>query len=115
MDGQTGKVTRVDTRTLTDNINQCFTLSATGGISPQQQAAFLADGKRLRGLLLNLLSAEFDENTPKLLDANKKLQEVNAQLLNSADVLSKTAGVLKNMADLIGILDGLLGVAAKFI
>lgn len=105
----------VDTTTLTAVINRCFAFSADGRFSDEQQTSFLADGKRLRGLLMNLLSAQFNDGTQAVLDANAKLRQVNAQLDNDAAVLNNAAGTLTNISNLVGILDKLLNVAASFV
>jgi geranylgeranyl pyrophosphate synthase len=105
----------VDTTTLAAIINQCFAFSADGRFSDQQQSSFLADGKRLRGLLMNLLSAQFNDGTQAVLDANSKLTDVNTQLNNDAGVLNNIATTLTNVSNLVGILDKLLNVAASFV
>ena len=106
---------KVDTSSLTDVINQCFDYSMDGRFDLNQQSAFLAEGKRLRGLLLNLLSAQFDDRTQAVVDANKQLDAVNTSLLNSTAVLAKTAQTLNDIANLVGNLDKLLNVATSFI
>jgi geranylgeranyl pyrophosphate synthase len=105
----------VDTTTLAAIINRCFAFSADGRFSDQQQSSFLADGKRLRGLLLNLLSALFNDGTQAVLDANSKLTEVNAQLDDDAEVLDNATTALTNVSNLVGILDKLLNVAGSFV
>jgi hypothetical protein len=106
---------KVDTSTLTDVINQCFDYSMDGRFDLNQQSAFLAEGKRLRGLLLNLLSAQFDDATPAVLKANKQLDAVNTSLSDATAVLAKTVQTLNEIAALVGNLDKLLNVAASFI
>lgn len=106
---------KVDTTTLTDVINQCFDRSLDGRFDQNQQSAFLAEGKRLRGLLMNLLSAQFNDGTQAVLDANKQLDTVNTALANSATVLANTANTLNNIANLVGNLDKLLNVATSFV
>ena len=105
----------VDTTTLADIINQCFAFSSDGRFSEDQQNSFLADGKRLRGLLMNLLSAKFDEGTQAVLDANARLTDVNNQLDDDAAVLARAAEVLTNISNLVGTLDKLLNVAESFV
>lgn len=105
----------VDTTTLADIINQCFAFSSDGRFSSDQQSSFLADGKRLRGLLMNLLSAQFNDGTPAVLNANAKLTDVNTQLDNDAAVLGQAAEVLTNISNLVGTLDKLLNVAESFV
>jgi len=106
---------KVDTTTLTDIVSQCFDLSMDGRFSDDQQRMFLAEGKRLRGLLLNLLSAQFDEGTPTVIAANNQLQAVNTSLSNAAAVLANAADTLNEVATLVGNLDKLLNLATNFI
>lgn len=106
---------KVDTTTLTDIINKCFDCASDGRFTQADQAAFLADGKRLRGLLLNLLSAQFDDGTEAVVDANRQLTAINTQLSNSAASLANTAQTLNSVASLVGNLDKLLNVAANFL
>lgn len=106
---------KVDTTTLANIINQCFDYSSDGRIPSSEQAAFLADGKRLRGLLLNLLSAQFDDGTQVVLDTNKQLAAVNRQLGDAAASLAQSAQTLNTLANLVGNLDKLLNVAANFL
>jgi hypothetical protein len=75
----------------------------------------LADGKRLRGLLLSLLSAQFNDGTQAVLDANGQLKTLNTELANSADALKNAAQTRNDVANLVGNLDKLLNVATKFI
>ncbi|HMI50846.1 MAG TPA: hypothetical protein VK525_04990 [Candidatus Saccharimonadales bacterium] len=104
-----------DTTTLSDIIIQCFDYSMDGRFSPTQRSAFLVDGKRLRGLLLNLLSARFAEGTQAVLDANKQLTRINEELANSAETLAHTAEVLGGVATLVANLDKLLSLATSFL
>ena len=106
---------KVDTATLTDIVNQCFDFSMDGRFSQAQRTIFLADGKRLRGLLMNLLSAQFDEGNQRVLDANDQLSKVNARLADSAAALANVAQTLGDVATLVGNLDKLLNVAASFL
>jgi geranylgeranyl pyrophosphate synthase len=106
---------KVDTNALTSVINQCFAYSTDGRVSPADQATFLADGKRLRGLLLNLLSAQFNDGTQGVLDANKQLTAVNTELSDSATVFADTAQTLNSVASLVGNVDKLLNIASSFV
>lgn len=105
---------KVDTTTLSEIINRCFDYSMDGRFSSDQQTAFLADGKRLRGILLNLLSAQFDDGTQAVLDANKQLIDVNTTLSNSATTLANAAQTLNGVASLASNLDKLLNLAKSF-
>ena len=106
---------KVDTTTLADIINQCFGYATDGRFSVPHQTAFLADGKRLRGLLLNLLSAQFDDGTQSVIDANDQLDAVNTKLSDSAATLANAAQRIQDVADLVGNVDKLLNVAVGFL
>jgi hypothetical protein len=106
---------KVDTTTLADVIGRCFDNATDGRFASSERAAFLADGKRLRGLLLNLLSAQFDNATQQVFSANAELKAVNTELRTSAVSLAKTTTTLNNVAQLVGTLDGLLTLAVSFV
>lgn len=105
----------VDTATLTTIINQCFANSMDGRFSSSDRAQFLVQGKRLRGQLVNLLSAQFTAGTPELTAANTSLQQVNSDLSNSANALANTATTLNDVASLVSNLDKLLPLATSFV
>ena len=107
--------TPIDTPTLTMIINQCFANATDERFSPKDQNIFLIEGKRLRGQLLNLLSAQFDNTTAQFASATASLNEVNSALSTSATVLANTASTLNSIATLISNLDKLLAVASSFV
>ena len=108
-------MTRVDTTTLAEVVKQCFEHSTDGRFTTEERARFLVEGKRLRGLLMNLLSAQFDDGTEALVGANAAVRAVNADLKASADQLAGIATTLNNIARLVGTLDKLLNVAVSFV
>jgi geranylgeranyl pyrophosphate synthase len=105
----------VDSKTLAAIINRCFALSGDGRFSNEQQSSFLAEGKRLRGLLMNLLSASFEEGNETVLKANINLKKVNTQLQRDIDVLNNISGTLEQVSSLVKVLDKLLGLAVSFV
>jgi hypothetical protein len=105
----------VDTATLATVINQCFSYATDGRVSAQDQNSFLVEGKRLRGQLLNLLSAQFAAGSAQLAAANASLTAVNAGLTQSATVLANTAQTLNSISTLVGSLDQLLSIATSFV
>ena len=105
----------IDATALSNIISQCFAFATDGRFTTAQQNAFLGDGKRLRGLLLNLISAKFNDGTQSVLDANQKLLGVNTSLSNSATVLASTVQTLNNITSLVGTLDKLINVAVGFV
>lgn len=105
----------VDTETLTTIINQCFSYATNTQLSAQDRNSFMVEGKRLRGQLMNLLSAKFDAGCQELAAANENLTKVNATLAQSATVLANTAQTLSSIASLVGTLDKLLSIATSFV
>lgn len=106
---------KCDTATLTQIIDKCFDLSMDGRVKPEQRSEFLALGKRLRGSLLNLLSAQFDDGTKAVEDANTKLTKINSDLANEANTLNNLAFTIANITTLVGTLDKLIGLAKSFV
>ena len=79
-----------------------------------RRTKFLVAGKRLRGSLLNLISARFND-TAALAAANARLDIINTRLGREKEVLENTAAVLKNLGTLTSALDRLLGSAVLFV
>jgi hypothetical protein len=104
----------VDTPTLTNIIKTCFNLSMDGRVADDQQSEFLVTGKRLRGCLVNLLSAQFNDGTQQVLDANQQLNQINQRTAHAADSLAATANILNQINTLVHVLDDLLKLAASF-
>lgn len=107
--------TPIDTATLTTIINQYFFYAMDARVTPADQNSFLIEGKRLRGQLINLLSAQFDNTTAQFAAATASLTKVNAALSNSATALANIATTLNSITTLIGNLDKLLAVAKSFV
>jgi len=106
---------KIDNQTLTAIIMCCFDLASDDRVPEDWRPQFLAMGKRLRGLLLNLITADFEADTPKFKEASQRLREVNTLLRQEAQVLNDIANAIEQIGKLVGILDELLGVAIKFV
>lgn len=104
----------VDTPTLTNLIKTCFNLSMDGRVADDKQSEFLVLGKRLRGCLVNLLSAQFNDGTQQVLDANQQLNQVNQQTAQAVQSLAAAANVLSQINTLVRVLDDLLKIASSF-
>jgi len=107
-------MTRVDSVVLTDIITTAFDLSMDGRLSPEERHAFLVAGKRLRGVLITLLTARFDAGTAELGAANGSIRKVNGDLKASAQSLAQLAERIQELNTLVGSLDALVGLAAVF-
>lgn len=106
---------RLENQKLTQVIEQCFDLSMSGELTPQQRREYLMLGKRLRGSLLNVLSAQFDEGAPEFLAANKALQETSVELEKARKSLEDAVKAVARVGELAAKLDDVLKVADKFI
>ena len=107
--------TKCDVTALTEVVDRCFDLSMDNRLTEAQCTKYFVLGKRLRGSLLNLISARFEEGTAELEEANEELADVNAALKKDAEAIKNVADTVKSLGTLVGSLDKLLGVAGSFI
>jgi hypothetical protein len=105
---------KCDAPRLAQIVERCFDYAMDGRLSPARRTKFLVAGKRLRGSLLNLIAARFND-TEALRAANAGLEAVNAQLGRQKDVLERTSQAIRNLGTLISALDRLLGTATRFV
>lgn len=106
---------KVNSEVLARCIELCVDLSMDGRLTREEQKEYLTQAKRLRALLLNLITARFVDGAQELLEANGKIVLASQQLNIATKNLEKTAESLEQLAELVGILDGLLAVATKFV
>jgi hypothetical protein len=104
-----------DTNTLTTLISALVDLSMDGDVPSGVQKECLVLAKQLRGSLLNLLSARFNDGTPQVLQANADLTTVNTAVLALSANLGAAAATIANVTALVGQLDGLLKLAVTFV
>jgi hypothetical protein len=107
--------TKCDVKALTEIVDRCFDLAMDNRLTEAQCTKYLVAGKKLRGSLLNLISARFEEGTAELEEANEQLADVNAALKKDAEAIKNVADTVKSLSTLVGSLDKLLGVAESFI
>jgi hypothetical protein len=106
---------KINNAELAQVTERCFDLSMDGRVQPGDRTEFLALGKRLRGSLLNLLTAEFTAGTPAVIDANTEIRGLNQSLSHTIQVLNNTAQVVGQLGQLVSILDDLLKIASSFV
>ncbi|HEY6911005.1 MAG TPA: hypothetical protein VI356_16630 [Myxococcales bacterium] len=104
---------RVDTTVMAELIARCFDLSMDGRVPPPQRSALLAAGKRLRGDLVTLLAAQFDDRTAEVDEANKALAAVNDALQAAAANLATLAQTLQKITRVVAAIDKLIPAIAK--
>lgn len=106
---------KINNAELTQVTERCFDLSMDGRVQSVDRKEFLALGKRFRGSLLNLLTAQFAEGTQVVIEANTKIAGLNQSLSNTTQVLNNTAQVIGQLGQLVSILDDLLKIASAFV
>ena len=107
--------TDVDLEGLTRCIKSCFDLSGDDRLTEAKQRDMLALGKRLRGRLMDLLTAQFNEDIEdNVVEANTKLGDVNKRLEKVAEAIEKIADTVQQVTKLAGLLDRLVKVAIAF-
>jgi hypothetical protein len=105
---------RLNVQQLTDCIVECFELSSSGAVPLDFRSEFLVLGKRLRGALVNLVSAQFSEGTAAVQAANSQIADVNRRLKTEAKTLSDFVDAIRAGAALVGTLDSMLKLAVAF-
>ena len=105
---------KTDNQQLVTCIEKCFDLSMDGRLSQARQNDMLVLGKRLRGSLINLLTAEFTEELQQIDEANQQIDKVNKMLDKASRAISKIADTVKEINKLATTLDKLLKFAAGF-
>jgi hypothetical protein len=105
----------LDTQALTRIVERSFDLSMSGALTPELRAESLAQGKRLRELLMRALGARFDAASADFQRATTALNETNKALADAANDLEKVSKVVGRLGELAGYLDKALGVAGKVI
>lgn len=105
---------KCDVVRLAEIVDRCFDYAMDARLSQARRTKFLVAGKRLRGSLLNLISARFND-TARLAAANARLDAINTRLARTKEVIEKTAEVLKDLGTLTSALDTLLATAVLFV
>jgi hypothetical protein len=106
---------KCDTPTLTKIIDKCFDLSMDGRLTQERRMNILALGKRLRGSLLNLLSAQFSDGTKAVEDANAAIMKINTNLEKEGNTLKDIDSTIVNINSLVKSLDDLIKIAVSFV
>lgn len=106
---------KINNAELTQVTERCFDLSMDGRVQSADRKEFLTLGKRFRGSLLNLLTAQFAEGTQSVIDANTKIEGLNKRLSSTTQVLNNTAQVIDQLGQLVSVLDDLLKIASAFV
>src|SRR5512142_1339687 len=102
----------VNTDALSAAVRLCFANArANETFSPEQCAEFLFQGKRLRGLLVNLISATFTTPVPEVDEANDQLDALVTRLDDTAETLQKYADTIERIGEVVALLDRALKFA----
>ncbi len=106
---------QTDNQTLAACVQWIFQLSVHPDIPNAERKQYDALGYRLRLRLVTLLSAKFDDGTPQVIAANKKIKEVNALLKKRLQGLQGAAETVGAIGDLVSIIDDLFQLPFTFV
>ena len=104
---------KTDNQELVKCIEACLDLSMDDRLTQAQQNEMLALGKRLRGSLVNLLTAEFPEDLELVEDANQELQAISQVLADKNQAIEKISATIGKINQVVKGLDGLLKFAIQ--
>jgi ABC-type transporter Mla subunit MlaD len=102
---------RADHQQLVKCIEACLDLSMDDRLSQASQNEMLALGKRLRGSLVNLLTAEFADDLKQVNEANTQLQVISKTLADKNAAIDRIAEVISQVGQVVKELDALLKFA----
>jgi hypothetical protein len=102
---------KTDNQEIVKCIEACLDLSMDERLTQARQNEMLALGKRLRGSLVNLLTAEFPEDLQQVKEANSQLQLVNQALDDRKKAIEKIAETISKVNQVVKVLDKLLKFA----
>ena len=102
---------KTDNQELVKCIEACLDLSMDDRLTQAQQNEMLALGKRLRGSLVNLLTAEFPEDLEQVEDANQELQAISQVLADKHQAIENISATIGKINQVVKGLDGLLKFA----
>jgi hypothetical protein len=102
---------KTDNQELVKCIEACLDLSMDDRLTQTQQNEMLALGKRLRGSLVNLLTAEFPEDLEQVEDANQELQAISQVLADKNQAIENISVIIGKINQVVKGLDGLLKFA----
>ncbi len=106
---------QTDNKTLLDDVERTFKLALDSSVPLDERIQYDAMAHKLRTRLVSLLAARFDEGTPAVSAANKKIKEVNAVLKKRLENLESAAKTIGALADLVSIIDDLFKLPFAFV
>jgi uncharacterized phage infection (PIP) family protein YhgE len=105
---------KLATDRLAGSISRLFDLAGDDRLTETQRSKVSALAKRLRGRLVDLLSAQFPDDLEEISDANAKIAALTQRLADANDAINKIADTVKQITALAGALDKLIVLATKF-
>lgn len=105
---------QTDNSTLLDNVERAFELAVDPDLSDQQRQQYLENGIALRSRLMTLMTANFNDGTQAVLDANAKIKQVNDRLKQKLKDLQGVAATIGSLGQLVSILDDLFKLPFAF-
>jgi hypothetical protein len=103
---------RLDSAGLAEMITNCFDRAMDGSLPPEEQVKWQVEGKRLRGVLVNVLTAQFVERTGEIQATNDRIRAINAELKGALGSMQKRKEQLEAVNAVVRTVDSLLKFAA---
>lgn len=102
---------KTDNQELVKCIEACLDLSMDERLTQACQNEMLALAKRLRGSLMNLLTADFPEDLKQVQEANQELLAISQLLADKNKAIENIAHTTSKIKQVVKGLDGLLRFA----
>lgn len=106
---------KTDNQTLLDTAERAFELAVHPDLSQAERKQHLDKGLELRARLMTLLTAEFRDGTPAVIEANTKIRQVNAQLRQKLADIQSVVDTVAALTQLVSILDDLFKLPFSFV
>jgi hypothetical protein len=105
---------QTDNTTLLDNVQRTLELAVSPDLTDEQRHDYLEKGTALRSRLMTLLTANFNDGTQEVLNANAEIKQVNAKLKQKLKDLQGVAETVGALASLVSTLDDLFKLPFAF-
>lgn len=101
---------KIDVVKLQEAIHCCYLMNRDGRYTPEQQGNYLAHARVLRDELKVLQDKFFEKGMQEVSDANKKIEQVNADTKKALKKIEHSAETIKNLGALAQQLSNLISI-----
>lgn len=104
-----------DSSKLAELVTLCFDLSQKPGVKKEEAEKLILLGKRLRGVLMNILTARFQANDQGFAKATQSLNETTQVMKDALADIEEVSEAIKRTTETLKVVDKLLGIAIAFL